>query len=264
MYRINYCGYNISNADRDTIYRPGGSGDYLFLLIHSPMEFYQPRLPAPAEPGACIFYSPGFPQHYQAVREFRNSFVHFTADAELLIPYGIPENRVFYPGNREELNDLLKQIYAEFLTKDLHCEKKLAALIDLLLISISRHLSHASRHSGENLTLLLTFQNARLQILSHCEEEWSTDRMCRLVNLGKSQFFSYYRTFFHNTPKAELLAARLDRAKDLLTNEAMQVQQAAALSGFRSLPHFTKYFKETCGCTPSQYAGRCRGADPQP
>ena len=258
MYQVNFCGYNFSNADRDTIYRPNGSGDYLFLLIQSPMEFHHPRLTVPAQPGACILYAPGFPQHYQAVREFRNSFVHFSVDPDHLSRYQISENHIFYPGNTEELNQYLKQIYAEFLLKDLHYEQRISALTELLMIAFSRSLSQAARHSGENLTLLLDFQKARLQILSHCAEEWSTERMCRLVNLGKSQFFSYYRMFFNNTPKSELLAARLDRAKDLLTNEAMQVQQAAALSGFRSLSHFTKYFKEICGCTPSEYAENFR------
>lgn len=254
MFKANYCGYNLSNPDHDVIYRPNGSGDYLFLLFQTPMEILRPRTGQHAQPGACILYPPGLCQHYRAVREFRNSFVHFSADPEMITPYAVPENTVFYPGNQEEINYILRQIYSEYLTKDLHYERKITALIHLLLIAVSRDLTQASQHRGEDLPLLLLFQNARLQILSHCEEEWSTERMCRLVNLGKSQFFSYYKLFFHSTPKAELLAARLDRAKDLLTNEAMQVQQAAALSGFHSLPHFTKYFKEMCGCTPSEYA----------
>lgn len=256
MFQTDFCGYNFSNPDRDIIYRPSGSGDYLFLLVHSPMEFYQPQLDKPAEAGACILYAPGFPQHYQAVREFRNSFVHFSAGYSELERYGLPENQIFYPGANEELNSLIKQISAEALTKDLHYEQRADALVTLLLVALSRRVNHAMHHQGEDLSLLLAFQNARLQILSHCHEDWSTERMCRLVNLGKSQFFSYYKLFFHNTPKAELLAARLDRAKDLLTNEAMQVQQAAALSGFKSLPHFTKYFKESCGCTPSEFRGK--------
>lgn len=258
MYRVNSCGYNFSNSDQDTIYRPNGSGDYLFLLLQSPMKFYQPTLDQAAGPGACILYSPGMCQHYQAVREFRNSFVHFTVERESLAQFKIPENTVFYPGNQQELNTLLKKIYVEYLAKDLYYREKIDRLITLLFIDLARHLDKASQHKREDLPLLMSFQQARLEILLHCDEKWTTERMCRLVNLGKSQFFSYYRLFFHNTPKAELLAARVDRAKELLTNEAMQVQQAALLSGFGSLPHFTKYFKAVCGCTPSEYAVKFR------
>ena len=38
MFQVNYCEYNRSNADCDRIYRPGGSGDYLLLLLKTPMK----------------------------------------------------------------------------------------------------------------------------------------------------------------------------------------------------------------------------------
>lgn len=263
MFQVNFCGYNISNADRDTIYRPKGSGDYLFLLIQSPMEFKAPKLSAPAKPGACVLYTPGHPQHYQAVRGFRNSYVHFSAEPGDLAPYQIPENTVFYPGSSDELNSLLKQIYAEYLTKELHYQKRLDSLVTLLAVSLSRRINSISQHGNQEMALLMSFQKARLQILSQCWEDWNTEKMCGLVHMGKSQFYSYYKMFFHNSPKAELLAARLDYAKNLLTNESMQVQQAAELSGFHSVTHFTNYFKEACGCTPKEYIAKSRG-NPEP
>ncbi len=252
MYRINTCGYNISNPDRDVISRPRGSGDALFLLLHTPMEILQPPCGA-AQPGACLLYLPGMPQHYRAVKEFRNSYVHFTLP-EGAPPFGLPAGAPFYPANPDELNAILKLLYAEYLTRELHYEEKADALLRLLLVSAARGIEQSQR-GREDLPLYLQFRKARLEILSRCSEEWDTARMCRLVNLGKSQFFAYYRKFFHNSPKAELMAARLDRAKNLLSNEAMPVQQAAALAGFRSLPYFTRYFKEACGCTPREYKG---------
>ena len=38
---IQFCEYNRSNPDADRIYRPQGSGDYLFLLLKTPMKVYQ-------------------------------------------------------------------------------------------------------------------------------------------------------------------------------------------------------------------------------
>ena len=78
--------------------------------------------------------------------------------------------------------------------------------------------------------------------------------MVALTNLGVSQFYSYYQLFFNRSPKAELLEARLERAKYLLRVEAMPVGQAAVQSGFTNLSHFTRYFKKECGMTPSAYA----------
>ena len=39
MFEIHYCEYNRTNSDCDRIYRPQGSGDYLFLLLKTPMKF---------------------------------------------------------------------------------------------------------------------------------------------------------------------------------------------------------------------------------
>ena len=39
-FSIQFCEYNYSNPDYDQIYRPNGSGDYLFLLFKTPMKVY--------------------------------------------------------------------------------------------------------------------------------------------------------------------------------------------------------------------------------
>ena len=39
-FSVHICEYNRSNADYETIYRPEGSGDYLFLLFKTPMKVY--------------------------------------------------------------------------------------------------------------------------------------------------------------------------------------------------------------------------------
>ena len=43
LMTVNYCNFQYFNRDCDRIYRPGGSGDYLFLLLHSEMAFRLPE-----------------------------------------------------------------------------------------------------------------------------------------------------------------------------------------------------------------------------
>lgn len=98
MFTVEYCGYHTHNPHYDIIDRPSGSSSYLFLLVLSPMVFTFPDRPAEkAQPGACILYAPGYPQYYQAEREFFNSYVHFFAPAEAVQTYQIPENCIFPP-----------------------------------------------------------------------------------------------------------------------------------------------------------------------
>ena len=52
----------------------------------------------------------------------------------------------------------------------------------------------------------------------------------------KASSNSCYQKFFQSTPHADLLQIRMDKAKNLLTNEALTVQQIAQMCGFQIFP----------------------------
>lgn len=54
-FSVHICEYNRSNADYETIYRPEGSGDYLFLLFKTPMKVYDRTAFFIAQENACLF-----------------------------------------------------------------------------------------------------------------------------------------------------------------------------------------------------------------
>ena len=103
-FSIQFCEYNYSNPDYDQIYRPKGSGDYLFLLFKTPMKVYRDQKFHISRENACILYAPGCGQHYKAVQKFRNSYVHFSCQEDPGERFGIPLNTVFYPGNYEYID----------------------------------------------------------------------------------------------------------------------------------------------------------------
>ena len=98
---IQFCEYNRSNPDADRIYRPQGSGDYLFLLLKTPMKVYQENGILITGENACILYTPGQMQHYQAVQKFRNSYLHFVAQENPAEYFQLPQNppEFFTPGH---------------------------------------------------------------------------------------------------------------------------------------------------------------------
>lgn len=253
MFTIEYCGYHTHNPEYDIIDRPSGSTSYLFLLVLSPMVFTFPgKQPETAQSGACILYRPGFPQHYQAKREFFNSYLHFQADADDVAVYGLPENRLFYPKNTDEINWLLKNIYCEFITP-MECREEMADLmIRQLLITLRRSLRQSER-TPLRQNIYPELLALRTNMLQNCGQEWNLDKLCRTLNLGKSQFYKYYALYFHSSPKEDLLQARLQKARYLLTNDTISIQQAAYDSGFKNLCHFSRIFKKFCGQTPGEY-----------
>ena len=90
-------------------------------------------------------------------------------------------------------------------------------------------------------------------MLTNYAEPWDTTALCKKVSLEKSQFYSCYQKFFQSTPHADLLQIRMDKAKNLLTNEALTVQQIAQMCGFSDFSHFSRYFRKQAGCSPLQW-----------
>lgn len=255
MFYLGYCDYNRSNPDYDKINRPSGSGDYLFLYLITPMRIQFDTETIVTKENAFLLYTPGKAQIYQAVRRFKNSFVHFTCDnGNFLNDYDLPVNRVVYLPDPGAMNTVLRSIYVESVLKQDFYAEQMDLLIRQLFILFSRQLHTWPGGSGIPADLYEQFRKARIEILTNITGDWNSESMAALTNLSVSQFYNYYQLFFNRSPKAELLEARLERAKYLLRVEAMPVGQAAAQSGFANLSHFTRYFKKECGMTPSAYA----------
>lgn len=252
MFRVNYCGYNVYNSDKTTISRPGGGGDYLFLLFLTPFEIIRNKKSEISKPNACLIYSPGEPQLYTAVNIFKNSYVHFLPGAKANLITELPMNRVFYPKNYLHVNNLIKQINLEHIQKSRYYSDKTNALMEQLLIDLLRDV-HNSSSDLYNSTLYEKFQRIRLELISRCEYDWSGDKMCELAGMEKSQFYDYYKKFFNISPKADIINARIDKAKLLLTSDALKVCEVAELCGFKNSSHFSRYFKKTCLCSPNEY-----------
>ena len=252
-FSIHICEYNRSNADYDIIYRPEGSGDYLFLLFKTPMRVYAGKQFSITQENACIFYTPGHEQHYQAVQKFRNSYVHFWCNEDLGARYGIVPNMIFYPQNTEEIDEYIRCLQREYITKDPYAAEYEETLVRQMLITASRGMLLHRKAAAEPEGLYREFQELRLAMLSHYEKEWTMEKLCERANMEKSQFYSYYKKFFSSTPHNDLTEVRLDKAKNLLTNQALSISQTAELCGFSNLSHFSRYFKKHCGCSPKEW-----------
>lgn len=255
MFTINYCDSNRHNIDRDIINRPNGSGDYLLLHFMTTMQVTFNQETIIALPGAFLLFPKDAPQLYQAVDKFQNGFIHFSTENDSFIErYHIPVNEVFYLPNPQLMSDLFRDIHMEFNAKQDFYEERMDHLMHLLFIQLSRQLTLQAEYRGRNPELYEVFRNARTEILTHIDREWTSSSMAALTNLGVSQFYNYYQEFFSTSPKAELLDARIERAKYMLRVDHAPVGFVAISAGFQSFSNFSRYFTKHCGMTPSEYA----------
>jgi len=247
-------GYNVMEKDNLIINWISSKGDYLFLYFLTPMKVELNGETMITKENACILYSPKQRRHYSGAPKFKNSFIHFFVDEDYLKRFPIKFDTVFYPEDYTSINEIIRKIYIEKLNKNT-CYKELidSYLIQLLSIAARSFENHTQNVKNAD-DLLSTFENLRIEVLSNFKNPVNIDELAARMHLSRSQFYKYYKIFFHQSPKAEILSARLNYSKFLLENERISINEIAQNSGFNNICHFIRIFKKHFGCTPGEYA----------
>ena len=81
----------------------------------------------------------------------------------------------------------------------------------------------------------------------------SISEFARLAQRSISTFKRDFHECFHTTPGLWLKERRVNHAKLLLTNANKNINEVAYDSGFESITHFSRVFKDTYGMSPMQY-----------
>jgi len=88
---------------------------------------------------------------------------------------------------------------------------------------------------------------------SNLEKRIALAELARIVGLSDSRFRHLFTAQTGTSPKAYLRRLRLDRAKLLLDEGALTIDQIALRVGWQHRSHFERRFKQFYGMTPAQY-----------
>jgi signal transduction histidine kinase/DNA-binding response OmpR family regulator len=88
------------------------------------------------------------------------------------------------------------------------------------------------------------------------DPEFDVERLGREVGLSRSQLHRKIRALTNQPPTLLIRSIRLQRAAELLRQEAGSVAEVAYLVGFSSQGYFAKCFREQFGCAPRDYTGQ--------
>ncbi|OPJ61327.1 helix-turn-helix domain-containing protein [Clostridium oryzae] len=260
-FNVVHAGYNKKEITEFTIDRPLGSSEYLFIHflcdtnVRIDSKLYKNSY------GACLIYEPGFPQWYgPANGKFQNSYFHFECeDFKILADkFQLPLNKIFYCKNDDFIEMSIRDIEAEYILKDLYFRESIDGILMHLFSCIGRFCSPNRNNDIDpsKIEMRKKFKMVRLKILQKPEYDWKLKEMADLLNISTSRFCTYYREFFHVSPKADLIMTRIGKAKYLLTNQALSVEEAAELLGYNNVFHFIRQFKAITGFTPGKYSKR--------
>lgn len=97
---------------------------------------------------------------------------------------------------------------------------------------------------------------ARELIDRHYAKPLDLDELARTANFSRYHFLRAFRRTFHATPHEYLTRKRIERAKELLSEDRLTVTEICFEVGFESLGSFSTLFHKIVGWSPSIYRAR--------
>jgi len=179
---------------------------------------------------------------------------NFVEIEPLLEKYGIPLNTVFYPSNPSFISDLIRKIYQEFNRSDPFREELVDSYVEELLIKLSRAIRTNIPYIPLDTEEQKKLRNLRQQVWNRPEHRWTVTELAETAHLSPSRFHAVYKSMFGVSPMADVIEAKIDRAKTvLLLNNEASIQTVAEQLGYTNTYHFIRQFKSVTGITPGAF-----------
>lgn len=90
-------------------------------------------------------------------------------------------------------------------------------------------------------------------IRDHLNLPLTTEVLCKRFHLSRSSLYAISKQCFGCGISEYVARCRIERAKELLTEEKKSVQEVANLLGMDNVSYFIRFFKKQTGLTPKKY-----------
>ena len=226
---------------------PQGRNDHLFVIFKSPAIITLNGKDIPVNSGDTVLFDKFDPQKYYPTEGcFVHDFIHFDFDNEYekteFADY--PYSSVIYASNHTELSELLSIIQRHLLLDSPFDKHVVKSLGDIFLMLLKNNASVRKNATYERLIAL------RAEIHNNPQLPWTIDLMAQKLAISTSALQSSYKEAFGTTCIADVITARIEAAKRLLTDSELSVNQISELCGYQSYEHFIRQFKSKEGVTP--------------
>jgi len=155
------------------------------------------------------------------------------------------------------------QILREDIVNLAHSNESFASVVRLFnllyrlsLVEDARELSSSSFIDAREENEDERVRKVREYITSHYMHDISLQELADMTCMNPDSFSRFFRNKTGRTPNRYIIDYRLGIAARMLLNTKLSVAEIGYACGFNTLSHFNRLFRESKGCTPSEFRER--------
>ncbi len=252
-------GYNHRHEREFHVERPEGTGDWLMLIIKSPviLRVGEEEIKSPA--GTLMIYQPGVPQFYRPdCDEYFDDWIHFLpddTDIALIHELGLPLNTPAKLTEYTEVSSIVDRMCYEQYSANAYRKETVQLYFRLLLYKLSEKINRGNVPGGDHPKAYVEKLHwIRESIYRWPSREYTVDDMAKDLSLSRSRFQHLYSETFDTSVSKDIINSRLSRTAELLTTTDLPVKDIALLVGYgNNSSYLVRLFKSIYGISPGQY-----------
>ena len=123
-------------------------------------------------------------------------------------------------------------------------------------------ITRISNQSAFNSTLAgkygMIHRSVKYLETNYADPDLYTPALAEMSGMGETYYRNIFIAVFNTPPTKYIQQYRVDKAKELLVNSDLPVDEVAVKVGFANASYFCKVFKSLTGATPSEFAAKGR------
>lgn len=152
------------------------------------------------------------------------------------------------------LRDYIERLLNERNQKLPGYEDKIHHILNEMIIDLHRSYIQTTSKSMQ----MERVEAAHMQMIQNITRNWTLRELSDISGYSSSRFSSLYWERYGISPIEQLIAMRIQAAKDLLKSSNKSITDVAEEMGFSSIHYFSRKFKAVTGMTPTEYSRKYR------
>ncbi len=218
------------------------------------------------QPGRLFSYAPGVAHVIESDPQnpLVKYFVDFFGDdaAAICRQAGLAPAAFVAVNEIESLRHLFEELVREAQKSGGHRVEIVQAYLRLILLKAGERAAAAAPPASSRAQE--TLQRALRLVETHHARLHSLAELAAAARVDPAHLCRLFARFRSDTPQRCLIRRKLDTAARLLATEPVLVKEAASAAGFADALHFSRVFRKTFGCSPSDFQQRHRASIAEP